>query len=149
MDKVIDLKAIKMQRELSEKYFNSDVVPLTDANEELKQKFLNVTNEILDLWREHAVNDSLNDFIIENFKDRLIDKKLDYTSDLNAIAKLENHIRLNPIVLGPGATQGNSIGWGAGFYLNGLLIATPEFSSEVYARCFNVLLYSKLRFGRK
>lgn len=146
MDKIIDFKTAKNKRDISERYFHSDDVLHNDVNAQLKLQFIDATNEILSSWREHAVNDSLNQLIIDSFKDRIIDKSLNYISDLNAIAKLENHIRLSPLILGPGATAGNSIGWGAGFYLNGLLIATPEFSSEVYARCFNVLLYAKLRF---
>lgn len=148
MDKVVDLKTFRSRRNLAEKYFGTEDTT-NSYQEQLKIRFLDITDEILEKWRIHVIDDSLNELMLEYFKDRLIDKTLDYVSDLNAVAKLENHIRLSPIILGPGATTGNSVGWGAGFYLNGLLIATPEFNSEVYARCFNILLYLSLRYGPK
>lgn len=148
MDKVIDFNNFKTKKELTSRYFAHSGKG-DDFQERLKLKFVEATEEILERWRQHAVDDSLNQLILDTFRDRLIDRSLDYTSDLNAIAKLESHMHMSPLILGPGSTTGNSVGWGAGFYLNGLLIATPEFNSEVYARCFNLLLYMHLRYGKK
>lgn len=149
MDNVFDLTHFRNKKEVIKKYFSSDKQTESQETIKLKERFVEMTKDIGEEWQKHVVDNSLNEFIVSHFTDRLIDRTLDYTSDLNALSKLEQHIHLYPMILGPGATTGNSIGWGAGFYLNGLLLATPEFSSETYARCFNILLFIRMKNKRK
>lgn len=145
MDKIVDLKKFKDRKKYINSIFSNDLIHSTDPElEKIKMKFIDVTVKILSDWKENAINDSLNDLIISYFKNYLIDKTLQYTIDLNAIAKLEKHVRFSPMIIGPASSPSNPIGWCAGFYYKGLLITTPEFSSEVYARCFNLLLFISL-----
>lgn len=149
MDNVFDLDHFRNKKSVIQKYFSSDKQVESAETLLLKQIFVDLVASITEEWKQHAVDNSLNKFVIDHFRDRLIEKNVDYTNDLNAVSRLEHHIHLYPIILGPGSTTGNSLGWGAGFYLNGLLFATPEFSSEAYARCFNILLFAKLKAARR
>lgn len=150
MDKIIDLRSAKNKKALAEKYFKSDEIALNQSiDEALKNKFITATIEISSKWKEHAVRNAIDDLIIVEMSDHLIDKSLKYSDDLNAISYIEKKLNLNPLVLGPGASSGNHLGWGAGFFLNGILYATPEFSTEAYARCFNILLWRAMRKPKK
>lgn len=150
MDKIIDIKAAKTKKDLADSYFNSDEIRLNQTVDDvLKRKFITSTVEISEKWKAHAVKNAIDELIINEMSDYLIDKSLNYSDDLNAIAILEKKLSLNPLVLGPGASAGNYLGWGAGFFLNGVLYATPEFSTECYARCFNILLWRAMRKPKK
>lgn len=143
MAKIIDINLFKIVKAKAEEHFkNTKSAESTD--EDLKLRYIQVSEILLEAWKEHAVGDNLNKFIMAHFKDRLIDRTVNYTTNLNAISKLETHIKLCPIILGPGTTPSTSIGWSAGFFMKGLLITTPEFSSEAYARCFGLLLFAVL-----
>lgn len=138
--KVIDLNLFKIVKAKAEEHFkNTDSAKSSD--DDLKYRFVQISQILLEAWKDEAIGNNLNKFILSHFNDRLIDRTIDYTSDLNGVSKLEQLLKLNPIILGPGTTPSTSIGWGSGFFMNGLLITTPEFSSEVYARCFGLLLF--------
>lgn len=148
-DKIINFAQAKTYKAKSDKYFATEQKMNVSVAHEVKNLYFNSTKEILDEWRNFAVTNSLNKFIIQSLSDRLIDKTIDYISDLNAISRLEKQINLGPVVLSPATTVGNSLGWGAGFYLNGILYSTPEFDSENYARCFNIILFVTMKKGLK
>jgi hypothetical protein len=143
MSKIVDLNLFKIVKAKADEHFkNTKSAELQE--EDLKHQYIQVSEILLEAWKEHAVGDNLNKFVMAHFQDRLIDRSANYTSDLNSVTKLEQHLRLFPIVLGPGTTPSTPIGWSAGFFMKGLLITTPEFSSEVYARCFGLLLFAIL-----
>ena len=139
MSKIVDFNKFKAAAELAK---SSTIENDSDKN---KSVFIMVISEMTEEWQDYATVDNLNQYILDVFRDKLIDRSLDYTGSLDSISKLEQHLRFNPMVLGPGATVGNSLGWGAGFYLNGNLYGTPEFSTEIHARCFNLILWVKLK----
>jgi hypothetical protein len=141
--KIVDLNLFKIVKAKAEEHFKN-TQSAESPEEDLKHRYIQVSAILLESWKEFAIGDNLNKFVMSHFKDRLIDRTLNYTSDLNAVSKLEQHIKLYPIILGPGTTPSTSIGWSAGFFMKGLLITTPEFSSEVYARCFGLLLFAAL-----
>lgn len=152
--KIIDLDKFKFTRNLIANYQLPRDPSYPDPGElkleKLKIRFLETTASLLELWKERVVDNSLNDFVISTLQEKyLIDKTLKYSSDLNAISKLEKHVGLNPIVIGPGSSPANPIGWSSAFYFRGLLMSTPEFSTEVYARCFNMLLFIALSKKQK
>ena len=100
--------------------------------------------DIMNDWARFARNNRLNEFFLEMIPS-YVDAKLSYMSDLNAVANLEQHVRLTVMVMGPGFDGAHQLGWRAGFRLNGQHFETPDFISEAYARCCAVLLFLKMK----
>jgi hypothetical protein len=102
-----------------------------------------VTEEITGHWEKFASNNRLNEYFIQ-CTPSWSRAKVNYLQDLNALAGIEQKIKLEPQIIAPGFGIDNPLGWVAAFRLNGEVVATPYMLSEPYARCFNILLFLKL-----
>lgn len=101
-------------------------------------------DEILSHWEKFASNNQLNMYFTSSTP-MYCKGAVNYLEDLNALSTIEMKIALEPQVIAPGFNEKNSLGWVAAFRLNGVIVATPFMVSEQYARCFNILLYLKLK----
>ena len=102
------------------------------------------SDEILGHWEKFAQNNRLNDHFISCVP-AWAQPSVNYLEDLNALSVVEQKIGLDPQVIAPGFSPDNALGWIAAFRLNGIIVATPFMVNEGYARCFNILLYLKLK----
>ena len=107
----------------------------------LEQLIERATDEIKEQWQKFACNNRLNDYFLQRTSP-WSQASTNYLENLNAVAVLEQKVKLEVQVVAPGF--GYQIGWVAAFRLNGILIVTPFMPSEAYARCFNILLFLKL-----
>jgi hypothetical protein len=101
-------------------------------------------DEILSHWEKFASNNRLNDYFTSSTP-MYCKGGVNYLEDLNALSLVEQKIYLEPQVVAPGFNEKNALGWIAAFRLNGVIVATPFMVSEQYARCFNILLFLKLK----
>lgn len=102
-------------------------------------------DEILSHWEKFASNNRLNDYFLQSVP-TWANGTVNYLEDLNALSSIEQKVYLEPQVIAPGFNEKqNALGWVAAFRLNGIIVATPFMVSEQYARCFNVLLFLKLK----
>lgn len=102
------------------------------------------SDEILAHWEKFASNNRLNDHFISQTP-TWSQPTVNYLDDLNGLSAIEQKIHLEPQVVAPGFSPDNALGWIAAFRINGIIVATPFMVSEQYARCFNILLYLKLK----
>jgi hypothetical protein len=102
--------------------------------------------DILDHWEKFASNNRLNDYFIASVPS-WTNQSINYLEDLTAVSIIEQKIDLPVQVVAPGfgSAEDPFPGWIASFRLNGEIITTPFMVSEVYARCFNIMLYLKIR----
>jgi hypothetical protein len=102
--------------------------------------------DILDHWEKFASNNRLNDYFIASVPS-WTNQSINYLEDLTAVSIIEQKIDLPVQVVAPGfgPDEDPFPGWIASFRLNGEIITTPFMVSEVYARCFNIMLYLKIR----
>lgn len=118
-------------------------VPKPKAKTASVQDLAAYSSEVIQLdWEKYSRSNKLNEYFIESTS-AYADLAKVYTQDLNAVASLEDVIGLQAQILSPGFS-GQS-GWLAGFRVQDQIVATPYFDTESYARCFNVLLYLKLK----
>ena len=110
----------------------------------VKEIAQNAIEEITGRWEKFASNNRLNDYFLQCVPS-WSDPKVNYLEDLNALGSIERKIKLEPQIVAPGFSPDNALGWIAAFRVNGIVVATPFMMSEQYARCFNVLLYLKVR----
>lgn len=99
-------------------------------------------DDLVDDWARFAKVNRLNDF----FTDAAgvwTEAGVSYLSDLNAIAAIEGKVGLLPIIRAPITEE--QLGWQAAFYTKTTKVHTPNLPFETYARCFNVLLFLKLK----
>ena len=100
--------------------------------------------EISGNWERFATNNKLNEYFVQCVP-TWSKPDVDYLSDLSALSSIEQKIRLEVQVISPGFNIDNALGWIAAFRINGIVMATPFMMSEAYARCFNILLYLKIK----
>lgn len=100
--------------------------------------------EIQSNWEKMARNNRLNDFFIQSTPS-YSQPSINYLEDLNSLSAVEMKIGLDPQVIAPGFSPDNALGWVSAFRMNGVVVATPFLVNEQYARCFNVLLFLKLK----
>lgn len=100
------------------------------------------TDGLADDWARFARLNRLNDFFIETASVWTA-TGASYLSDLNAIAFVEGRVGLLPIIRAPITKE--QLGWQAAFYTKTLKVHTPDLPFETYARCFNILLFLKLK----
>jgi len=100
--------------------------------------------EIQGNWEKMARNNRLNDFFISSTPS-YSQPTINYLEDLNALSAIEMKIGLDPQVVAPGFSPDNALGWLASFRLNGIAVTTPFMVNEQYARCFNILMFLKLK----
>lgn len=103
---------------------------LIDAQEQISQG-----------WERFARANQLNDFIVQGLS-VWAKEGVSYTNDLNLISEVEQQIGLNLVLTSPTEDQ---LGWRAGATFRNAISWTPDLPFETYARCFNVLLYLKLK----
>lgn len=124
----------------------ADVIKLSDHRKKevptLKELVDRAVEMLQSEWERFAKVNRLNDFFTEATS-AWTSKDTNYLGDLNAVAGLEAKIGLNVLVRAPLAAH--NLGWQAAFYTKTSKIHTPELPFETYARCFNVLLFLKLK----
>lgn len=129
----------------------SNVVNLSDFRKpkfeieeakDLQQLCQECSDEIAEGWAKAAKINRLNEYFISSVP-TWTEEHVDYLSDLNALSFIENKIKLPLILRSP---QDDTIGWAAGFkFQNEIIESAPIYFTEHYARCFNILLFLKLR----
>lgn len=127
----------------------ADVIDLAERRKKLPEKptFQDIATfcleEITSNWERFARNNRLNDYFV-NSTPSWASPGVNYLTDLNSIALIENKINLPLELLSPGSTGAEQLGWIAAFRINENRVMTPFMMSEQYARCFNILLFLKL-----
>ncbi len=101
------------------------------------------TDQLLSDWEQAAKSNKLNSFFAAS--SMWADENLSYLHDLNVVARLEERVGIQIGVVAPGILNEQQFGWRAYFMLGGKQIYTPDMPFESYARCFNLLLYQKLK----
>jgi hypothetical protein len=101
-------------------------------------------DDITSNWEKFASNNRLNDYFLQCTPSWSLPEK-NYLEDLGALSVMEQKIKMEPQTTSPGFSPDNALGWIAAFRMNGKVIATPFMLSECYARCFNILLYLKIK----
>lgn len=106
----------------------------------------NSTQSLLSDWEKMARNNRLNEFFKASLAS-VIDpaSRANFMVDLNEIAHLELNLQVFPIVYHPGTMSDKQHGWVVMFDLGEHRATTPELASEAYARCFGLLLHSRLK----
>ena len=129
----------------------ADIINLADRRKQLdiqpptiKQLTEKCIDEISHNWEKFARGNRLNDYFMQSVFN-WTSPGIDYLSDINALSQIELKINLTLALLAPGAAGKSQLGWIAGFTINSNRIETPFMLSEAYARCFNILLFLKLR----
>ena len=100
--------------------------------------------EIQANWEKMARGNRLNEFFISSTPS-YSQPSINYLEDLNGLSNVELKIGLDPQVVAPGFSPDNALGWIGAFRLNGIVVVTPFLVNEQYARCFNILLFLKLK----
>lgn len=117
------------------------ILPKAPTIEEL---VLQCSDELVTNWERFAKNNQLNDYFLASIGHRA-DPDVNYMFDRNAIATVEMNLNIPFSLFYPGSLGKEQVGWVAGFQMNGVVMRTPQQGTEQYARCFNILLYLKLR----
>lgn len=64
-----------------------------------------VYNKVVDdigvMWQEYEIKNKLNSFIVSRIPSSLINFKVDYTKDLNAISEIEIYLQMNRVMSFP------------------------------------------------
>lgn len=124
----------------------ADIINLADrrrkAPPSLEELIGQAVDSIMADWERFAKVNRLNDYFIESAA-AWTEAGTNYLSDLNAISSIEGRIGLLPLLRAPISRE--QLGWQASFYIRSGKVHTPDMSFETYARCFNILLFLKLR----
>lgn len=116
------------------------------SSTDIKSIFIDVADELFVTWEYFAKKKALNDLLINELK---LDDKKDYLNDLNNLAELEKKIGLVYACFAPYSLHQHQTGYVAGFSLGEESFAGPEMISELYARSFNILLFSYFKKALK
>ena len=124
----------------------ADIINLADRRKKEKPTVAELAESAISFissdWERFARNNRLNDFFI-SMAGVWAEESVNYLSDLNAVAKIESKLRMNVVVRSP---YGHGhLGWRASFALKSGSVTTPDLPFETYARCFNILLFIKLK----
>lgn len=117
-------------------------VPVPPENPTLRELSHFCADCISEDWERAANSNRLSEFFIQSTKPHS-NPNSSYLTDLNAISTIETAFGIHVFVRAPDDDE--PIGWIAGFKLQGEVFSTIEMFTEQYARCFNVLLFLKLR----
>lgn len=93
-------------------------------------------------WEKFAKLNRLNDYFTSTAS-VWTREGVNYLEDLNAVSVIEQKIGMNIVVRSPLISE--HMGWKASFPLQSTTVYTPEMPFETYARCFNILLFIKLK----
>lgn len=102
------------------------------------------TQSLLDDWEKMAQGNRLNDYfkaVLPNLTSREVVSN--YMADLNGAATIERKLDMWPVIYFPGTCDNN--GWVIVTNLGSFSFKTPEFANEAYARCFNILLFIRVK----
>lgn len=111
---------------------------------ELSQVIELATDELLEDWNRMVRVNRINEFI-RSLLPQSTNSEVNYTSDLNAVSKLELNFGLSPMIYFPGTAYKEQLGWIVQLAYDDQMIRTPELASESSARAFAVLLFLKVR----
>lgn len=103
-----------------------------------------VVDDIVFDWEKMASHNKLNEYF-KSFAPSLVKEELNYMSDLNAIARLEQIIGIWPSIYFPSALNDEQIGWVVVFKIDGKATMTIPLANEAYARCFAIIMFLKLK----
>lgn len=115
------------------------------TNNEIYQ---DVFDETVDEWQVYASKNRLNEYFYSKLPAiAKLDSATNYINDLNNLSAVEQKLDMNVVVLSPGATQSNPLGWMVSFRLGRNVYSTsPDLASESAARALAILLF--LKFNR-
>ena len=124
----------------------ADIINIADHRKKEKPSVKQIVDAAIDYitadWERFARNNRLNDFFVSG-AGVWADPSINYLSDLNAVAKIEGRLGVSVIIRSPyGRGQ---FGWRASFVLKNSTVTTPDMPFETYARCFNILLFIKVK----
>lgn len=133
----------------------ADIINLADKRKQVKVEKPKATFEevyffcvehIEEEWEKAAKTNRLNEFFVAN-AEPYSTTDVNYLSDLNAISALEAKVGVSVFIRSPDSTDDDAgnVGWIAGFIVQENMVSSPEMFTEAYARCFNILLFIKLR----
>jgi hypothetical protein len=128
---------------VSAKVFDFEAKRKAMAKPSLEQLIADCSEDLLGNWERFARNNRLNQFFISSVP-TWVNQHINYLDNLTELSQLEIKVGLEPQVVSPGFTTEN-LGWIAAFRINGKVVSSPFMISECYARCFNVLMYLKLK----
>lgn len=101
------------------------------------------TDELLTDWGRHAKNNRLNDFFTSSVV--YAEEGINYLQDLNAVADIENKLGIEISITSPNSGKHSHMGWRVTSRIGSNTLICPDMPFETYARCFNILLYQKVR----
>jgi len=102
------------------------------------------TDEILQDWARFATNNKLNEYFTSCIP-TYCRFDVNYLDDLTSLSYIEAKAKIDVQVISPGFQTENVLGWIAATRVRGEVVATPPMVNENYARCFNILLYLKVK----
>jgi len=133
-------KLFEMGRLINLNIFRSKKPKLKLGTPTEEEAFAQASEGLFSQWMFHAEANTLNSFIAEKFRE----PEIDWLSDRNAVAELEEGSNFEFSLLSPGYTLDNILGWQASFMINGNIYETPVLEFETHTRVYCVLLYHAL-----
>lgn len=100
--------------------------------------------DVMTGWELFAKTNRLNDFVQQGLGIYAV-PSVNYLADRNGIAEVEEKVGLLPTIFAPGTKLHEQIGWRVGLSFGDLLVETPDFPSEPYARCCGLLVFLKVK----
>ena len=123
----------------------AEVINLADRRKAVKPTVHEIISGALEYvssqWEHHAKRNTLNEYVADSLKTWSAGDE-NYIQGLNAIASVENMLGMYTVVKSP---FHNQLGWRASFMMKNAAPHTPDLPFESYARCFNVLVYLKVK----
>ncbi len=123
----------------------AEIIQLSERRKKPPLTIHEITEEAVDAisgdWERFARLNRLNDYFVDT-AGIWVDEGVNYLNDLNAIASIESKVGVPVIIKAP---FGPHLGWRASFSIKTGTVTTPDMPFETYARCFNVLLFLKLK----
>jgi hypothetical protein len=123
----------------------ADIINLADRRKKEAPAIRDIVDDAIsyvsDEWEKNARANRLNEYVADALKVWSANDVM-YTQGLNAISNVEGALGMVIIVKSP---YNGQIGWKAGFVTKSLTCFTPDLPFESYARCFNVLVFLKVK----
>jgi hypothetical protein len=102
------------------------------------------TDAVMTDWERFAKTNKLNEFVQQSLGIYSV-PSTNYLSNRDKVAEVEDKIGLLPGIWAPGINGPAQLGWRACFRFGEILVETPDMTSELYARCCNLLIFLKLK----
>jgi len=123
----------------------AEIIKLSDRRKKEQPSLQYLIDNAVELtsieWEKFARLNRLNEYFLQK-AGIWADNSISYMSDLTAISEIEQKLGMSIIVRSP--FQSN-LGWRASFPTKSSMITTPDMPFETYARCFNIILFLKLK----